>query len=115
MTTANGYLAYNEPYYGDGPFGSYPYGYAIGRGHGRSVTGYHYPPVLVLHDAPSGVATAGKSDQGGGYTPTEHAAPSVGSRGASPKPDSAPPSTKGAPISIPGSASVGRTATTRPK
>lgn len=71
-----GFLGYAP--YGYAPYGYAPYGYRGGWGYygdnyrGRSVTGYTYPPTIVLHNNPSGTEPRGRAERGSGYTQGEH-------------------------------------------
>ena len=79
-----GFLGYAP--YGYAPYGYSPYGYRGGWGYGygdsyrgRSVTGYTYPPTIVLHNNPGGTEPRGRAERGGGYSPGGGGRPGEGS------------------------------------
>ena len=57
--------------FGDGYGIGYGFGYehSYRRGTAGSRVGYYYPPVIVLHNDPTGTAPRGRSVKGEGYTP----------------------------------------------
>jgi hypothetical protein len=121
--------------FGDGIGIGYGFGY---EHHSRNRTtpgsrvGYYYPPVIVLHNDPTGTEPRGRSVKGEGYTPDiRHTSPPAGEprraapRTAPPRAEAAPapreapapkaqPAPATAPASAPSKESQPRTARPRP-